>query len=55
IEEITGDRAILLIDGSPSPYNLPGSWSVNTNRARSLGYAFIKLEDLLKQLIVHYS
>jgi nucleoside-diphosphate-sugar epimerase len=55
IEEITGDRAILLIDGSPSPYNLPGSWSVDTNRARSLGYEFIKLEDLLKQLIVHYS
>jgi nucleoside-diphosphate-sugar epimerase len=55
IEDITGDRAILQKDGSPSPYNFPGSWSVNTNRARSLGYEFVKLEDLLKQLIVHYS
>ena len=55
IEELTGDKAIVQEDGSASPYNFPGSWSVNTNRAHNLGYKFTSLDELLKNLIVHYS
>ncbi|WP_342429642.1 NAD-dependent epimerase/dehydratase family protein [Neobacillus sp. FSL H8-0543] len=55
IEDITGKKASLQVDGTPSPYNLPGSWSVNTDRAGSLGYKFARLNELLKRLILHYS
>lgn len=55
IEKQTHSKAVLHNDGAPSPYNLPGSWSVNTSRANSLGFQFTSLEQLLNQLITHYS
>ncbi|MEH7012141.1 NAD-dependent epimerase/dehydratase family protein [Neobacillus niacini] len=55
IEELIGSKAILSIDGDPSPYNLPGSWSVNTSLAQSMGFSFTSLDRLLKNLILHYS
>ena len=55
IEELTGDKAIVQADGSASPYNFPGSWSVITKRSNDLGYKFTSLDELFKNLIVHYS
>jgi nucleoside-diphosphate-sugar epimerase len=55
IEELIGTKAILSENGEPSPYNLPGSWSVNTSFAQSMGFSFTSLERLLKNLIHHYS
>jgi nucleoside-diphosphate-sugar epimerase len=55
IEKQIGTEAIIGEDGDPSPYNLPGSWSVNTNLVESLGFRFSSLERLLKNLILHYS
>ncbi|MGG3468747.1 NAD-dependent epimerase/dehydratase family protein [Neobacillus pocheonensis] len=55
IEDQTETTANLQKDGNPSPYNLPGSWSVDTGFALSVGYSFIPLDQLLEQLINHYS
>jgi nucleoside-diphosphate-sugar epimerase len=55
IEELIGTKAIISVEGDPSPYNLPGSWSVNTSLVQSLGFGFTSLESLLKKLILHYS
>ncbi|MEH6992503.1 NAD-dependent epimerase/dehydratase family protein [Neobacillus drentensis] len=55
IEDLIETEAILDEDGDPSPYNLPGSWSVNTSLAESMGFSFTSLESLLGNLIHHYS
>jgi nucleoside-diphosphate-sugar epimerase len=55
IEELIGTKAILSVGGDPSPYNLPGSWSVKTSLAQSMGFSFTSLKRLLENLIHHYS
>jgi nucleoside-diphosphate-sugar epimerase len=55
IENLTGTEAKLNNDGTPSPYNLPGSWSVNTSLVQSLGFRLTSLDRLLKSLIQYYS
>jgi nucleoside-diphosphate-sugar epimerase len=55
MEDLIGNKAILSVDGDPSPYNLPGSWSVNTSLAQSMGFSFTSLKRLLENLIHHYS
>ncbi|PAE41462.1 NAD-dependent epimerase/dehydratase family protein [Bacillus sp. 7884-1] len=55
MEDLIGTKAILSVDGDPSPYNLPGSWSVNTSLAQSMGFSFTSLKRLLENLIHHYS
>ncbi|MEH7305964.1 NAD-dependent epimerase/dehydratase family protein [Neobacillus drentensis] len=54
IEAHTETKAIIQLEGDPSPYNLPGSWSVDTSRATSLGYKFTSLNPLLNRLIDFY-
>ncbi|WP_169891248.1 hypothetical protein [Litchfieldia alkalitelluris] len=41
-------------NGSPSPFNLPGAWSINTDKASAMGYVFTPLETLLTELISSY-
>ncbi|MBY0148779.1 NAD-dependent epimerase/dehydratase family protein [Neobacillus niacini] len=55
VEDHLGTKAKLSTDGDTSPYNLPGSWSVNTDLVQSLGCTFTSLDRLLKNLIMHYS
>lgn len=55
MEDLIETKAILNEDGDPSPYNLPGSWSVNTSLAQSMGFSFTSLKRLLGNLIHHYS
>ena len=40
--------------GNPSPYALPGSWSIDTSLAAGLGFEFTDLDQLLDQLIRYY-
>lgn len=54
IEEHTESKAELKTGGDPSPYNLPGSWSINTGRAKSMGFKFQSLDQLLHELITYY-
>lgn len=39
---------------SPSPYALPGSWSIDTSKAEGLGFEFTNLDSLLEELIKFY-
>jgi nucleoside-diphosphate-sugar epimerase len=39
---------------SPSPYALPGSWSIDTSKAEGLGFEFTNLDSLLEELIKYY-
>lgn len=39
---------------NPSPYGLPGSWSIDTSKALKLGYNFTPLDTLLDDLIMYY-
>lgn len=58
IEQQLGLKAMLtqnVTTENASPYGLPGSWSINTNRAEQLGFHFSKLENVLKELIAYYS
>ncbi|MFJ7725291.1 NAD-dependent epimerase/dehydratase family protein [Neobacillus sp. NPDC097160] len=55
IEGLIEKRANLQSDGDPSPYNLPGSWSVDTSRANSLGYIFTPLDQLLDKLACYFA
>ena len=55
MEDHIGTRANLSENGNPSPYNLPGSWSVNTSLVQSMGYRFTSLDRLLSDLIIHYT
>jgi nucleoside-diphosphate-sugar epimerase len=55
IENLTDAKANLGTEGDPSPYNLPGSWAVDTSLAQSMGFSFIPLNELLINLIKHYS
>lgn len=57
IERQTNKSAI--IDTSvnaefPSPYSLPGSWSIDTSKAEELGFEFTSLDQLLDSLIKFY-
>jgi nucleoside-diphosphate-sugar epimerase len=64
MRELTEKIALLanknaIIDSSmdsdnPSPYALPGSWSIDTSKAEDLGFAFTKLDLLLEELIKFY-
>ncbi|MFD1736480.1 hypothetical protein ACFSCX_07870 [Bacillus salitolerans] len=54
IENVIGKEAIAHLNGSPSPYNFPGDWSVNNARARSLGFKFTSLEHLIEKLVRFY-
>jgi nucleoside-diphosphate-sugar epimerase len=38
----------------PSPYSLPGSWSIDTSLAKELGYTFQSLDSLMESLIKYY-
>ncbi|WP_313801006.1 NAD-dependent epimerase/dehydratase family protein [Cytobacillus sp.] len=54
IEKQTGRKAIItnvLTKENTSPYSLPGSWSINTNKVKQLGFTFSRLDSVLKELI----
>ncbi len=54
VEAKTGKKAILSEDGEPAPYNGEPEYSINTEKAESLGYQFSVLEDWIHELIDFY-
>lgn len=50
----TGRKAVLLNDGDKAPYNGAPDYSINTEKAESLGYEFSNLKDWVFDLIDYY-
>lgn len=58
IESKVGKEAIIEQEKNAenaSPYCLGGSWSINTNRAKQLGFQFVDLHETIEELISFYS
>lgn len=54
IEKQTSNKAIItniITKENASPYSLPGSWSINTNKGKQLGFIFSSLDSVLGELI----
>ena len=54
LEKATGMSALISDDGNPAPYNGEPGYSINTDKAESLGYDFSDLKDWLYDLIDYY-
>lgn len=54
VEEKTGCTAVLSEDGEEAPYNGYPTYTINTDRARSLGFTFSPTESWLYDLLDHY-
>lgn len=54
IEEKTGTKATLSESGDEAPYNGGEDYSVNVNKAESLGYKFSNLRDYIFKLLDYY-
>jgi len=54
LEKETGMRAIISDDGDPAPYNGEPDYSINTEKAESLGFDFTNLNDWLYGLLDYY-
>lgn len=54
LEKETGMRAIISDDGDPAPYNGEPDYSINTEKAESLGFDFTSLNDWLYGLLDYY-
>lgn len=54
VEEKTGRKAILAEDGDAAPYNGEPEYSINTDRAKKVGFTFSPLKDFIYQLLDYY-
>ncbi len=54
IESKIGHKAVLSEDGDPAPYNGEPEYSINTEKAESLGYQFSDLKDWIYKLLDYY-
>ena len=54
LEEKTGKKAILDNSGDKAPYNGEVEYSINTDKAKILGYEFSNLNDWIYSLIDVY-
>lgn len=54
VESKTSKKAILSIDGDTAPYNGEPEYSINTNRAKSLGFQFTNINDWIFNLVDYY-
>jgi nucleoside-diphosphate-sugar epimerase len=50
----TGKKPIFSPDGDVAPYNGENEYSINVNRAKSLGFSFTPLNDWIFELIDYY-
>ena len=53
VEQKTGEKAILQEDGAAAPYNGEPEYSINTDRAKSMGFEFSVLSDYIYDLLDH--
>ena len=54
IEKETGFSAVLSDDGDPAPYNGMPEYSINTQKAESLGFEFTDINDWIFGLLDYY-
>ena len=54
IEKETGFSAVLSDDGDPAPYNGMQEYSINTQKAESLGFEFTDINDWIFGLLDYY-
>ncbi len=54
IEKKTGKSPIITEDGDAAPYNGEPEYSINTEKAASLGFRFSNLSDWIYDLIDYY-
>lgn len=54
VEKITGKKAALDDSGEEAPYNGEPAYSINTEKARQLGFCFSGLNDWIYSLVDHY-
>lgn len=54
VEEKTGKRAQYSLKGDEAPYNGTTEYSIDTQKARGLGYSFTNLKDWIYELIDFY-
>ena len=54
VETKTGKKAIINSSGDTAPYNGEPSHSINTDKAKGLGYQFSNLNDWLWDLVDYY-
>lgn len=54
VEDKTGKKARYSLNGEEAPYNGTPEYSINTDRARRIGYTFTNLKDWIYELIDFY-
>ncbi len=54
VEKRTGKKAVLDRNGEPAPYNGTPEYSINTDKAKALGFAFTDLRDWIWELLDYY-
>lgn len=54
IEKKTAKRVVLDRNGEPAPYNGTPEYSINTDRAKALGFSFTDVRDWIFELIDYY-
>ncbi|MBP5493899.1 MAG: NAD-dependent epimerase/dehydratase family protein [Lachnospiraceae bacterium] len=54
VETKTGTQAIISEDGDAAPYNGEPEYSINTDKAKALGFEFLNLKDWIYELLDYY-
>lgn len=54
VEKKTGARAVISEDGEEAPYNGEPEYSINTDKAKALGFEFSVLKDWIYELLDYY-
>ena len=54
VEGKTGAKAVLAKDGEEAPYNGEPEYSINTDKARKLGFVFTNVRDWIFELLDYY-
>ena len=54
VEQKTGSKAIISEEGENAPYNGEPEYSINTDKAQSLGFRFSALHDWIYELLDYY-
>lgn len=54
VEQKTGTKAVIDKNGDAAPYNGEPEYSINTDKAKELGYRFSELQDWLYELLDYY-
>lgn len=54
VEDKSGKKALISLKGEEAPYNKEKQYSINTNRAKAVGFQFTNLKDWIYPLLDYY-